>query len=197
MPKNLFQHLKKLCSLHFSDFQIEVMADSFYHLTELHWLILKRFSHLTKLQSLKECQKLMVVDLSGGASLSTFPEKNLESLLKLQTLKSFKLQDQFFAYFSWNGELTHQSVSGCSHGSPTRPSRLGLGRVITGTVPTVPIPIPETPIIPYPMWIAPNQSILSELEPCRKISAKFSDSTRILSNFPCFLVFFFSHKDKI
>ncbi|CDP21700.1 unnamed protein product, partial [Coffea canephora] len=108
-------HLKKLRSLHFSDFQIEVMPDSFYHLTELSWLILKRFSHLTKLQSLKECQNLMVVDLSGAASLPTFPEKNLKSLPKLQTLNLSNSKIKSLPIFHETGELTHLSVSGCSN----------------------------------------------------------------------------------
>nr|XP_027083423.1 putative disease resistance protein At4g19050 [Coffea arabica] len=115
MPKNFFQHLKKLRSLHFSDFQIEVMPDSFYHLTELSWLILKRFSHLTKLQSLKKCQNLMVVDLSGAASLPTFPEKNLKSLPKLQTLNLSNSKIKPLPIFRETGELTHLSVSGCSN----------------------------------------------------------------------------------
>ncbi|CDP14962.1 unnamed protein product, partial [Coffea canephora] len=115
MPKNFFQHLKKLRSLHFSDFQIEVMPDSFYHLTELSWLILKRFSHLTKLQSLKECQNLMVIDLSGAASLPTFPEKNLKSLSKLQTLNLSNSKIKSLPIFHETGELTHLSVSGCSN----------------------------------------------------------------------------------
>ncbi|XP_027084310.1 probable disease resistance protein At5g45510 [Coffea arabica] len=115
MPKNFFQHLKKLRSLHFSDFQIEVMPDSFYHLTELSWLILKRFSHLTKLQSLKECQNLMVVDLSGAASLPTFPEKNLKSLPKLQTLNPSSSKIKSLPIFHETGELTHLSVSGCTN----------------------------------------------------------------------------------
>ncbi|XP_027181724.1 putative disease resistance protein At4g19050 [Coffea eugenioides] len=82
---------------------------------KLSWLILKRFSHLTKLQSLKECQNLMVIDLSGAASLPTFPEKNVKSLPKLQTLNLSNSKIKSLPIFHETGELTHLSVSGCSN----------------------------------------------------------------------------------
>ncbi|CDP19481.1 unnamed protein product [Coffea canephora] len=103
----------QLRSLHFCDLQIKVLPKSFYDLTELRWLILKGLSHLTKLKSLKKCQKLMVVDLSGAASLPTFPEKNWKSLLKLQTLNLSNTKIKSLPILHETKELTHLSVSGC------------------------------------------------------------------------------------
>nr|XP_027081934.1 putative disease resistance protein At4g19050 [Coffea arabica]XP_027081935.1 putative disease resistance protein At4g19050 [Coffea arabica] len=113
IPENFFQQLTRLCSLHFSDLQIEVLPKSFYDLTKLRWFILKGCSHLTKLQSLRKCEELMVVDLSGAALLPVFPEKNLRHLPKLKTLNLSKTTIKYLPIFHETGELTHLSVSGC------------------------------------------------------------------------------------
>lgn len=113
IPDNFFTQLTQLRSLHFSDLQIEVLPKSFYDLTELRWLILKDCSHLTRLQSLRKCEKLMVVDLSGAASLINFPEKNLKSLPKLKTLNLSRTKIKSLPILHETGELTHLSVSGC------------------------------------------------------------------------------------
>ncbi|XP_027181732.1 putative disease resistance protein At4g19050 [Coffea eugenioides] len=115
IPDNFFQQMTQLRSLHFSDLQIKVLPKSFYDLSELRWLILKGLSHLTELKSLKKCQKLMVVDLSGAASLPTFPEKNLKSLPKLQTLNLSNTKIKSLPILHETKELTHLSVSGCSN----------------------------------------------------------------------------------
>nr|XP_027081248.1 putative disease resistance protein At4g19050 [Coffea arabica] len=113
VPDNFFQQMTQLRALHFSDLQIKVLPKSFYDLTELRWLILKGLSHLTELKSLKKCQKLMVVDLSGAASLPTFPEKNLKSLSKLQTLNLSNTKIKSLPILHETKELTHLSVSSC------------------------------------------------------------------------------------
>ncbi|CDP20812.1 unnamed protein product [Coffea canephora] len=113
IPDNFFQQMTQLRSLHFSDFQIEVLPKSFYDLTEHRWLILKGLSHLTELKSLKKCQKLMVVDLSGAASLPTFPEKNLKPLPKLQTLNLSNTKIKSLPILHETMELTHLSISDC------------------------------------------------------------------------------------
>lgn len=63
-------------------------------------------------------------------------------------------------------------------GSPTRPSPVRLGRVITGTPGTGTIPIPELPVWPYRMWIVQTRTLLAESKRCKKLSAKSSDTTR-------------------
>ncbi|KAL3499661.1 hypothetical protein ACH5RR_038754 [Cinchona calisaya] len=113
IPENFFEKLTQLRSLHFSDLQIEVLPKSFYDLTELRWFILKRCSFLKQLRSLRKSEKLMVVDLSGAASLTNFPEKNLKSLPNLKTLNLSETKIKTLPILHETGELTHLSVSGC------------------------------------------------------------------------------------
>ncbi|KAI7990741.1 putative disease resistance protein [Camellia lanceoleosa] len=69
LPHNLFDKMTQLRSLYLYGLPIISLPDSFYKLTKLHRLLLKDCSKLMELKPLKRSDKLVVLNLSGAASL--------------------------------------------------------------------------------------------------------------------------------
>lgn len=112
-PDDFFAQLNQLRSLNLSALQIKALPESFYDLSGLCWFILKDCSQLGQLKSLRKCKNLIVLDLSGAASLTIFPEKNLKTLPKLQMLNLSRSSIKSLPILHETRQLTHLVLSGC------------------------------------------------------------------------------------
>ncbi|KAI7989504.1 putative disease resistance protein [Camellia lanceoleosa] len=113
LPHNLFDKMTQLRSLNLSGLLITSLPDSFYKLTELHRLLLKDCSKLMELKPLKRSDKLVVLNLSGAASLVNFPYVTLKGMTKLQTLDLSNTKIQKPPIFGGIQQLTHISLRDC------------------------------------------------------------------------------------
>ncbi|KAF5940801.1 hypothetical protein HYC85_021968 [Camellia sinensis] len=113
LPHNLFDKITQLRSLNLSGLPIISLPDSFHKLTELHRLLLKDCSKLMELKPLKRSDKLVVLNLSGAASLVNFPYVTLKGMTKLQTLDLSNTKIQKLPIFGGIQQLTHISLRDC------------------------------------------------------------------------------------
>ncbi|KAH7854210.1 hypothetical protein Vadar_011392 [Vaccinium darrowii] len=115
IPDDFFDRMPKLESVHISELKINSLPLSIYNLAKLRFLILRRCSFFQKLNSLKNFQELLVLDVSGATSLKQFEDKVFNHTPKLQTLNLSFTSVTLVPKLSELGELTHLSLSGCEH----------------------------------------------------------------------------------
>ncbi|KAL7169977.1 hypothetical protein ACSBR2_034930 [Camellia fascicularis] len=113
LPHNLFDKMTQLRRLNLSGLPIISLPDSFHKLTELHSSSLKDCSKLMELKPLKRSDKLVVLNLSGAASLVNFPYVTLKGMTKLQTLDLSNTKIQKLPIFGGIQQLTHISLRDC------------------------------------------------------------------------------------
>uniref|UniRef100_A0A5B6ZQQ5 Uncharacterized protein n=2 Tax=Davidia involucrata TaxID=16924 RepID=A0A5B6ZQQ5_DAVIN len=115
IPGNFFKHMPHLRSLNLSALHINSLPSSLYDLSELVWLVLRGCSCLETLGSLKNFKKLLELDLSGATSLKSIQDKRFSENKKLQTLNLSHSQIKSLPLLNDLVELTHLSLSGCTH----------------------------------------------------------------------------------
>ncbi|XP_048331634.2 probable disease resistance protein At5g45510 [Ziziphus jujuba] len=95
IPDEVFGKMPKLRSLHLSALPVKYLPSSFSELTELRWLILRDWSCLEEVPSLKAFKSLQLVDISGACSLAKFEDKKVDSPVEINP--------EALTYFSLGG----------------------------------------------------------------------------------------------
>ncbi|GMP74956.1 hypothetical protein CsSME_00032198 [Camellia sinensis var. sinensis] len=113
IPDDFFDHMLQLQSLHISELKVNHLPSSLEKLKELRWLILRDCSCFKTLISLNSFSKLLVCDVSGAKSLTTFRDKAFKDIPKLQTLDLSRTSIKSLPKLIKLGDLTHFSLSGC------------------------------------------------------------------------------------
>ncbi|KAL6133830.1 hypothetical protein ACLB2K_066063 [Fragaria x ananassa] len=114
IPENFFANMDNLRSLNLSEAKVKSLPSSLFDRGELRWLILRGCSQLETLGSLKSLGKLMVLDLSGATSFTSFQDKTLAPIQKLHTINLSNSQISRLPFLHDNVALNHLLLGGCA-----------------------------------------------------------------------------------
>lgn len=113
IPENLFHTMENLKSLNMSSLQMDFLPPSFYNLSNIEILILKDCSSLKRMESLKNFEKLQLLDLSGATSLEAFKDKSFSKNEELRTINLSQSRIAKFPVVRSLKKLQYLSLSNC------------------------------------------------------------------------------------